>query len=130
VTRRSATALTLRAPYAGSGTVVSGAAERLLHTLLRSRRQGIVFNFPACPRGPGPVETPYATYPHGDVRPRALVAAGATANPVRHGTVPDLAAAVVALAGGANGPTGEIAGWSGDPAVIAPALNWPNTSPP
>ena len=59
----------------------------------------------------GPAETPCATHPHGDVPPRALVAAGATANRVRHGTVPDLAAVAV-LAGGANGQTvsREIAG--------------------
>ena len=79
----------------------------------------------------GPAETPCATHLLGDVPPRALVAAGATANPVRHGTAPDLTAVAV-LADGANGQTvsREIAGYLGDPAAIAPALNWPSTSSP
>ena len=45
---------------------------------------------------------PYASYPHVDALPMALVTVGATANPVRHGTAPDLAA-VADLAGGAHG---------------------------
>jgi hypothetical protein len=59
----------------------------------------------------GAAETPCATHPHGDAPSRARVAAGATANRVRHGTAPDLTAVVV-LAGGANGQTAsrEIAG--------------------
>ena len=79
----------------------------------------------------GPAETPCATHPRGDVPPRALVAAGATPNPVGHGSVPD-SAAVVVLAGAANGQavSREIAGWSDYPAAIAPALNWSSTSLP
>ena len=47
--------------------------------------------------------TPCVTHPHGYALPRALVAAGATANRVQLGTAPDLAAVAALLAGDAEG---------------------------